>query len=475
MAWNFRTGAMMPKLDTRTANEIGGEVGSNFGAIGNFASDAFKGTKANDLIAKFNNPNDTTIFGGLKGSARAEKLSQLLMPLDRTTAERYKIQADNEKKAETISNENQAVVTARSAVHSVDESGKPVDAEAMDAKRLRAGAEARMGSNPEQGIEWLRKASELEQKKLKAENDIDKARKTFEVGSPQYVEFLFKRKSDLLNTMKYDVNLDADAKQDLAIRMGNIDSEIAKYPFGKMSLGIKDNETQVDDIKKLTLDQFLAINKPILAADGSYSNLDVLNRNLKDWVKENGQSNAITDELSAQLGSASEQNKSNKSASFETAQKVADAKLTQKRLMDSKYPTFASAVIPLANKLSNFIRQGDTGNIGDRNNAIKSLSRAGSDEALTETDFGRQLGRSIPTQMWSSLLSKIGANQPITDEEWKQARASALYIINTIKNKREEINKEFPNQLDKVNVYSAPTEKATAKTANRRKATAEDF
>lgn len=108
--------------------------------------------------------------------------------------------------------------------------------------------------------------------------------------------------------------------------------------------------------------------------------------------------------------------------------------------IDTKYPNLREKEIPNANKLIGFIIQGDSGSTGSRNNAVKSLSRLGSDEALSETDFGRALGRS---GVLSTLTNWANANVPITDAEWNKVKSDIISAISGVRNRRLSAIREF--------------------------------
>lgn len=133
--WDFRASSSMPtQSDTRNASQIGADIGRGFGAAANFVVGARGESKANDLIAAYNNASDTTIFGGLKGSARTSKLASLLQPYDAEAAAKYSAQAENEKKAEGIQTENEAVKTAYTSVPTMEDDTSSPENTSVDAE-----------------------------------------------------------------------------------------------------------------------------------------------------------------------------------------------------------------------------------------------------------------------------------------------------------------------------------------------------
>lgn len=108
--------------------------------------------------------------------------------------------------------------------------------------------------------------------------------------------------------------------------------------------------------------------------------------------------------------------------------------------IDAKYPDLRSTDIPQANKLLGFISQGESGSTGARNNAVKSLSRLGSDEALSETDFGRALGRS---GVLSTLSKWAKADVSITDAEWAKVKGDIIAAVESVKRRRQSALNDF--------------------------------
>lgn len=92
-------------------------------------------------------------------------------------------------------------------------------------------------------------------------------------------------------------------------------------------------------------------------------------------------------------------------------------------IIDKKFPKLREEGIDLVRNAVTFVKAGDTGDNSARNNLVKKISRMGSNEALSETDFGRALGRNLGTQFLSRIATIItGAGLPITDEEWVKLR-----------------------------------------------------
>lgn len=126
--------------------------------------------------------------------------------------------------------------------------------------------------------------------------------------------------------------------------------------------------------------------------------------------------------------------------------------------LDKKYPGLREKGIDLVNSAITFVAAGDKGDISARNNLVKKIARMGSDEALSETDFGRALGRSLGMNFVDRITNALtNANMPITDAEWQKLRTFAETYTNEMRGVVKEADpsgtllrpiKPFPNRLN---------------------------
>ena len=106
--------------------------------------------------------------------------------------------------------------------------------------------------------------------------------------------------------------------------------------------------------------------------------------------------------------------------------------------IDLAFPGLREKDIPAARKAVGFLQEGDRGNLTAKNNAVKALSRLGSDEALSESDFGRALGRGATASLLGGLASKMTGANPIniTDAEWANVKSAIMSSVSTVKDRR---------------------------------------
>lgn len=94
--------------------------------------------------------------------------------------------------------------------------------------------------------------------------------------------------------------------------------------------------------------------------------------------------------------------------------------------IDSKYPGLRTEQLPMADSVIEFVIAGDKGDISARNNLVKKIARMGSNEALSETDFGRAIGRQFGDNFLSRLQKAVsGQEAAITDAEWIRLKSFA--------------------------------------------------
>jgi len=134
---NYNASVAMPQTDQFNAGKVGeqygGYVGNIAGAISGAVTSEQNKKKIDDYVMAYNNPNDSTIFTGLKGSLRTEKLARLLLPLDEKLAATYQAKAQKEKADETQIERNMEVVKARESVSSTQPNPE-LDVEAINAE-----------------------------------------------------------------------------------------------------------------------------------------------------------------------------------------------------------------------------------------------------------------------------------------------------------------------------------------------------
>ena len=106
--------------------------------------------------------------------------------------------------------------------------------------------------------------------------------------------------------------------------------------------------------------------------------------------------------------------------------------------IDLAFPGLREKDIPAARKAVVFLQEGDRGNMTAKNNAVKALSRLGSDEALSESDFGRALGRGATASLLGGLASKMTGANPIniTDAEWANVKSAIMSSVAAVKDRR---------------------------------------
>lgn len=304
---------------------------------------------------------------------------------------------------------------------------------------FQAAAEAMMPYDPTGAFNLMDK---------KAKTDIDRQ------------ELLLKATGDtktkLLNEMKaltYAIQASKDPAQTelLSKQLTAINAQyLDKFGAGEGEGEVGNPDAWLSDyISKIALESY-GFN-----ADGGITNLSKLKSDIKSAARSAGfnafaNGNKIdtkVDEINADL-IRKESAKGKKTVEeLEIAGKKQQLTQQQKdniyKNIDAKYVDLRQKDIPQAIKVANIIRSADDGSLSSRNNAVKALSRFGSDEALSESDFGRALGRSIGGQILSGLLSKVNSNLPITEAEWKQVRSDIVAAVNALIIRRQQALNEF--------------------------------
>lgn len=130
---NYNASVQMPTLNQKDAGQVGEQYGGYVGKIASAVSGAYNQDKADEYIKAYNNPNDTNIFSGMKGSLRTEKLARLLLPINAELSAQYQKKAQAEKADETQIERNMEVVNARNAVPTT-KPNPDIDVEAINAE-----------------------------------------------------------------------------------------------------------------------------------------------------------------------------------------------------------------------------------------------------------------------------------------------------------------------------------------------------
>lgn len=122
---NYTAPMGAPQIYNTDLMKVGEQYGTNIGKIASAVSSGFQEDKVNDYIAAYNNPNDTSIFSGITGSLRTEKLARLLQPLNADLANQYRVKAQKEKEQEKVAETNRGIAEAYRDVATTEE--KPVE------------------------------------------------------------------------------------------------------------------------------------------------------------------------------------------------------------------------------------------------------------------------------------------------------------------------------------------------------------
>lgn len=334
---------------------------------------------------------------------------------------------------------------------------KELSKDEIDEQVFKARADELMNVDPEAAMKWLQKAEDMKIKRETKLDELAKAKLKFTPGTSEYIDYLAKGIDRLANEVKYDVTLDDEGKRKRFAQIENVKDEMRKYPMGLVLLGEQKEITGKQFTK--TLDDFLEVNPVVIDEKTKvYSNVSDLTPKLEAWVTEQGGDALISAKLVKQLNDRAEASKKGP----EELTKVKEAELGLAKgaqelakgtydLLDKKYPDLREKDVKLATKLAGFIKSGDSGNITSRNNAVKSMSRLGSDEALSETDFGRAVGRDL-AGMAKDKVSRFITDQnlPISDDEWNKLKNAAIEPIKELVKRYDRADKEFPKLLDNI-------------------------
>lgn len=130
---NYTAPMGAPQIYNTDLMKVGEQYGTNIGKIASAVSSGFQEDKVNNYIQAYNNPNDTSIFSGITGSLRTEKLARLLLPINAELSATYQKKAQAEKADETQIERNMEVVNARKAVPTT-QPNPDIDVEAINAE-----------------------------------------------------------------------------------------------------------------------------------------------------------------------------------------------------------------------------------------------------------------------------------------------------------------------------------------------------
>lgn len=137
----------MVDLSNTNLFKLGADVGGGIGrGVGSYLETRDKEKKDEETKAKidqyvmaYNNKNDQSIFGGMEGSLRSEKLARLLLPLDPELSKQYALKANKEKSDETQLARNKEVMKAGEGIATEE-----VDTEATTQKQSAVDNEIKM-------------------------------------------------------------------------------------------------------------------------------------------------------------------------------------------------------------------------------------------------------------------------------------------------------------------------------------------
>lgn len=302
---------------------------------------------------------------------------------------------------------------------------------------LQAAAETMMKYDPTGAFNVLDK---------KTKTDIDRQELMLKAGGESKTKLL-----DEMKALTYAISTSKDPAQTelLQRQLTAINTQyLDKFGVGEMEGADVGNPDAwlADYIKTIAVASY-GIN-----ADGGITDLTRMKNDIKSAARSQGY-NALanSDKIDKQVESINadlinrEAAKGRKKLEeLDIAGKQQEISQSQKeniyKNIDTKYPDLRTKDIPNANKLIGFIVQGESGSTGSRNNAVKSLSRLGSDEALSETDFGRALGRS---GVLSTLAKWAKADVTITDAEWNKVKSDIMAAIDNVKRRRQSALNDF--------------------------------
>ena len=300
------------------------------------------------------------------------------------------------------------------------------DQDVVDSERLRARAATMMKYDPETAQAWLDKARELDIKAQAREDDLAKAKKQFTPGTPEYIDYLMRAKSRIIDAAKYDPTLNDDQKSSMFTQVKNIDAEIAKYPFGRISLGLAENPTLDPGLVPTeytgTYDDFIKSNPPKLAADGSYANIADLERAAKTYVAGKGGTTLHLNTLVSELKSASEASKASSTAAFEKG-RIAKQ---DKEALDKAVAENGAALTSLSGLEDN------PDSSPAKATVMTTILRKESGAAIAESEFGRRMQGWLGPEDYSRMINELtGAKVLIAGKIDENLREAAITQVMT--------------------------------------------
>lgn len=154
-----------------------GEIGTAIGTMATAQKSADDKKKIDDYVMAYNNKNDTSIFGGMEGSLRTEKLARLLLPLDQELSKDYALKANKQKSDETQLARNKEVMQAGANVATEN-----IDPDELQAQRFDAMAKAYGNYDVDKSLELQQKSQQSREKKSASDQkklDLQVAMKEF--------------------------------------------------------------------------------------------------------------------------------------------------------------------------------------------------------------------------------------------------------------------------------------------------------
>ena len=279
-------------------------------------------------------------------------------------------------------------------------------------------------------------------------NLMDKRAKTDIDRQEMMMKGVGDSKTKLLNEMKaltYAISTTTDPAQKelLNAQLTAINAEyLDKFGAGKST-------TPPDDGPDAWLNEYIkniALDSYGKNANGTIKNKTQLISDIKTAAKAKGftvlaNSKTIDDRVNAIDNDLENAYKAKTDVESDTLEKQSKVmQLSQSQIdnayknLDDKYPNLREKGIDLVNSAITFVAAGDQGDISARNNLVKKISRMGSDEALSETDFGRALGLSLGANFLNRISNALtNANLPITDDQWQKLRTFAETYTNEMR------------------------------------------
>lgn len=306
--------------------------------------------KIDSFLMAYNNPNDATIFSGLKGSMRAEKLSRLLLPLDRKLSEEYARRADEMKKT---------------------------DAESEKLK-----------------LEAQKKAAELAEKKTAemAEKDATQQRKSVELMYNKYIGLT--EKIPMMDVSANPVAVDVVKQQAQALK-----DALMQDPYGVELLGqfgdVVDNKLDPSAVETTIKNA-----KDELPRDGEIDGYAEIVSAIESWGNQNRLS--PKDPMMQSLYKVLEAKKESISDAFQKA----ESKRLEGKGTTEDIEKRAEKVIPVYGVYKRL--KENPNDIATRGDAMNRLLRDESGAAIGKDEVISRLQTILPTNEYENLVSETG-------------------------------------------------------------------